>query len=235
MIKKSKIMAVAVVTAVIFILAACGDKKVEVTENITISETETTAGETETTETEKESKASDADFSIGEINDGVYINKMFNIKFDGNAGGMEFTDKEERNKAFHNAGGEDTDTKTVKAFLDAGYEFSDMNATGTRKGLSVILSKGNEMKDIEDCVDKTIPKVKKELEDVGFGVKAEKSFGKVLGEDMPYISVEASEDGVSMYQKIICLKSGDYMAKLVSYGEDEAAAKEYIDMFTKIE
>lgn len=70
---------------------------------------------------------------------------------------------------------------------------------------------------------------------MGMEVETQKGSGEFLGETMPYVTVSATENGEAIYQKIVFLKVGNYVAEITSYAESEEKASECIDMFTKLE
>lgn len=176
-----------------------------------------------------------SDFVIGQVNDGIYTNDMFGMKLDLNKVGMEACTDETINKEFHDLGGDESDISFVLAYLEEpGKKFTDIYATGNQRGISVMLKREIVIKDVEEYVDRAVVGLPMSLSGVGVTGKAEKKYTEFLGEVMPYVALEINEDGVSMYQTLIFLKKGDYVAEIASYAPDEETAKEYIDKIEKI-
>lgn len=192
---------------------------------------EGTLKEGENTDKKENAAGEDTEFSTGEIRDGVYVNKMFGVKFDGGANSMEFTGRQELNPEFYTDG--NLNMEAVITGLENGNKFIDMSANGPQNGCYVTIEK-TALKDIDSYMDSAISGLKAGYEEEGFNVNIEKSAVKFTGEDMPCISIEASFEGSTIYQKLVFLKSEDYIYSVASFGENEAFATAGLGMFTKL-
>lgn len=172
----------------------------------------------------------DTEFSPGEIKEGVYVNKMFGVKLDGGANSMEFTGRQELNPEFYTDG--NLNMEAVRTGLENGNKFIDMSANGPKNGCYVTIEK-TALKDIDSYIDSAISGLRAGYEEEGFNVNIEKSSINFIGKDMPCISIAASFEGSTIYQKLVFLKSGYYIYSVASFGEDEAFATAGLGMFTK--
>ena len=100
---------------------------------------------------------------------------------------------------------------------------------------SVMIKKEENIKDVDTYANRAVVGIKKGIQGMGMEVETQKGSGEFLGETMPYVTVSATENGEAIYQKIVFLKVGNYVAEITSYAESEEKASECIDMFTKLE
>ena len=204
-------------------------------EEIESAETKANSSETKITAESVETSGEDAELQIGEIDSDVYTNKMFGLKFDAKSNNMTFVSKEEANKNFYDTGKEESDITAVKEYLDTGKKFSDMYAKGEKGSVSVMIKKEENIKDTDTYANRAVVGIKEGIQGMGMEVETQKGSGEFLGETMPYVTVSATENGEAIYQKIVFLKVGNYVAEITSYAESEEKASECIDMFTKLE
>ena len=204
-------------------------------EEVESAETKANSNETKSTAESVETSGEDVELQIGEIDSDVYTNKMFGLKFDAKSNNMTFVSKKEANKNFYDTGKEESDITAVKEYLDTGKKFSDMYVTGEKGSVSVMIKKEENIKDTDTYADRAVVGIKEGMERMGMEVETQKGSGEFLGETMPYVTVSATENGETMYQKIVFLKVGNYVAEITSYAESEEKASECIDMFTKLE
>ena len=204
-------------------------------EEVESAETKANSNETKSTAESVETSGEDVELQIGEIDSDVYTNKMFGLKFDAKSNNMTFVSKKEANKNFYDTGKEESDITAVKEYLDTGKKFSDMYATGEKGSVSVMIKKEENIKDIDTYANRAVVGIKKGIQGMGMEVETQKGSGEFLGETMPYVTVGATENGETIYQKIVFLKVGNYVAEITSYAESEEKASECIDMFTKLE
>lgn len=173
----------------------------------------------------------DKTFVPGEMNDGVYTNKMFGVKLDGEANSMEFTGRQELNPKFYTDGS--LNVEAVRTGLENGNKFIDMSANGPKNGCYVTIEK-TALKDIDSYMDSAVSGLKAGYEEEGFNVNIEKSSVNFIGKDMPCISIAANFEDSTIYQKLVFLKSEDYIYSVASFGENEAFATAGLGMFTKL-
>ena len=160
---------------------------------------------------------------------------MFGLNFDGKSNDMIFASKEEANKNFYDTGKNESDIKAVTEYLDTGKKFVDMHAVSEKGSVSVMIKKEENIKDTDTYADRAVVGIKKGMERMGMEVETQKGSGEFIGETMPYVTVRATDNGNTAYQKIVFLKVGNYVAEITSYADSEEGASKYIDMFTKLE
>ena len=103
------------------------------------------------------------------------------------------------------------------------------------KDYTVIELKEENIKDTDTYADRAVVGIKQGMERMGMEVETQKGSGEFIGETMPYVTVRATDNGNTAYQKIVFLKVGNYVAEITSYADSEEGASKYIDMFTKLE
>lgn len=204
-------------------------------EEVESAEIKANSNETKSTAESVETSGEDVELQISEIDSDVYTNKMFGLKFDAKSNNMTFVSKKEANKNFYDTGKEESDITAVKEYLDKGKKFSDMYVTGEKGSVSVMIKKEENIKDTDTYANRAVVGIKQGMERMGMEVETQKGSGEFLGEIMPYVTVSATENGETIYQKIVFLKVGNYVAEITSYAESEEKASECIYMFTKLE
>ena len=178
----------------------------------------------------------DFKFSIGEINNGIYTNKMFGIRFDEKSLGMKIKSREEENNRFYSTDEKKWDIDEVSQLLDNGDKFVDMRADIENKSiLSVIIKKEDTLKDLDSYINRQMAGLKDKYDLKGLYVEIKKDKAEFLGEIRPYISVYTNIYGVDIYQRSVYLKIGNYIAEISAYAGDELSAKQMIDAISKIE
>ena len=178
----------------------------------------------------------DFKFSIGEINNGIYTNKMFGIRFDEKSLGMKIKSREEENNRFYSTDEKKWDIDEVLQLLDNGDKFVDMRADIENKSiLSVIIKKEDTLKDLDSYINKQMAGLKDKYDMKGIYREIKKDEDEFLGETRPYISVYTNIYGVDMYQRSAYLKVGNYIAEISAFAGDELSAKQMIDAISKIE
>ena len=176
------------------------------------------------------------EFSIGEINNGIYTNKMFGIRFDEKSLGMKIKSREEANIKYDNTGEKKWDIDEVSQLLDNGDKFMDMRADIENKSiLSVIIKKEDTLKDLDSYINRQMVGLKDKYDMKGIYPEIKKGEDEFLGETRTYISVYTNIYGVDMYQRSEYLKVGNYIAEISAYAGDELSAKQMIDAISKIE
>ena len=204
-------------------------------EELENAETKDNSNEVISTAESTETASEDVEVQIGEIENDIYTNKMFGLYFDGKSNDMIFANKEEANKNFYDTGKNESDIKAVTEYLDTGKKFVDMYAVSEKGSVSVMIKKEENIKDTDTYADRAVVGIKQGMERMGMEVETQKGSGEFIGETMPYVTVRATDNGNTAYQKIVFLKVGNYVAEITSYADSEEGASKYIDMFTKLE
>lgn len=204
-------------------------------EELENAETKDNSNEVISTAESTETASEDVEVQIGEIENDIYTNKMFGLNFDGKSNDMIFASKEEANKNFYDTGKNESDIKAVTEYLDTGKKFVDMHAVSEKGSVSVMIKKKENIKDTDTYADRAVVGIKQGMERMGMEVETQKGSGEFIGETMPYVTVRATDNGNTAYQKIVFLKVGNYVAEITSYADSEEGASKYIDMFTKLE
>jgi hypothetical protein len=204
-------------------------------EELENAETKDNSNEVISTAESTETASEDVEVQIGEIENDIYTNKMFGLYFDGKSNDMIFANKEEANKNFYDTGKNESDIKAVTEYLDTGKKFVDMHAVSEKGSVSVMIKKEENIKDTDTYADRAVVGIKQGMERMGMEVETQKGSGEFIGETMPYVTVRATDNGNTAYQKIVFLKVGNYVAEITSYADSEEKASECIDMFTKLE
>ena len=204
-------------------------------EELENAETKDNSNEVISTAESTETASEDVEVQIGEIENDIYTNKMFGLYFDGKSNDMIFVSKEEANKNFYDTGKNESDIKAVTEYLDTGKKFVDMHAVSEKGSVSVMIKKEENIKDTDTYADRAVVGIKQGMERMGMEVETQKGSGEFIGETTPYVTVRATDNGNTAYQKIVFLKVGNYVAEITSYADSEEGASKYIDMFTKLE
>ena len=204
-------------------------------EELENAETKDNSNEVISTAESTETASEDVEVQIGEIENDIYTNKMFGLNFNGKSNDMIFANKEEANKNFYDTGKNESDIKAVTEYLDTGKKFVDMHAVSEKGSVSVMIKKEENIKDTDTYADRAVVGIKQGMERMGMEVETQKGSGEFIGETMPYVTVRATDNGNTAYQKIVFLKVGNYVAEITSYADSEEGASKYIDMFTKLE
>ena len=204
-------------------------------EELENAETKDNSNEVISTAESTETASEDVEVQTGEIENDIYTNKMFGLNFDGKSNDMIFASKEEANKNFYDTGKNESDIKAVTEYLDTGKKFVDMHAVSEKGSVSVMIKKEENIKDTDTYADRAVVGIKQGMERMGMEVETQKGSGEFIGETMPYVTVRATDNGNTAYQKIVFLKVGNYVAEITSYADSEEGASKYIDMFTKLE
>lgn len=179
--------------------------------------TDDAANSSKSDESGKNDTKSEIEFSKGEINNDVYTNKMFDIKFDAKANGYVFDEvatsimgpiSEEDRIYYIKKGGSAVDMVVSKEGDNA-----------QKLVVSISENKGQ--------LDKYLEKqLKKDS-------KAERLTVTISGKDVPCLFTEG-KDKDSKYQYTAYIEAGDYIGVINSYGPDKYNAESAFEMFTKI-
>ena len=176
------------------------------------------------------------EFSIGEINNGIYTNKMFGIRFDEKSLGMKIKSREEENNRFYSTDEKKWDIDEVSQLLENGDKFVDMRADIENKSiLSVIIKKEDTLKDLDSYINRQMAGLKDKYDMKGIYPEIKKGEDEFLGETRTYISLHANIYGQDLYERAVYLKVGNYIAEISAFAGDELSAKQMIDAISKIE
>ena len=178
----------------------------------------------------------DFKFSIGEINNGIYINKMFGIRFDEKSLGMKIQSREESNDRYDYTGEKKWDIDEVLELLESSGRFVDMRADIENGGiLAVMIRKEDMLKDLDSYINRQVVVLKDKYNMDGIYAEAKKGEAEFLGETRTYISLHANKYGQDLYERVVYLKVGNYIAEIYAFAGDELSAKQMIDTISKIE
>ena len=176
------------------------------------------------------------EFSIGEINNGIYTNKMFGIRFDEKSLGMKIKSREEENNRFYSTDEKKWDIDEVLELLESGDRFVDMRADIENGGILVVMIKKEDMlKDLDSYINRQVVVFKDGYDMNGTYAEVKKDEAEFLGETGPYIIIHIKKYGQSLYKRVVYLKVGNYIAEIYAFAGDELSAKQMIDTISKIE
>ena len=176
------------------------------------------------------------EFSIGEINNGIYTNKMFGIRFDEKSLGMKIKSREEENNRFYSTDEKKWDIDEVLELLESGDRFVDMRADIENGGILVVMIKKEDMlKDLDSYINRQVVVLKDKYNMDGIYAEAKKGEAEFLGETGPYIIIHIKKYGQDLYKRVVYLKVGNYIAEINAFAGDELSAKQMIDTISKIE
>ena len=122
-------------------------------------------------------------FTVGEIENGIYTNKMLNLKVDGKANDLRFRNDEEIKKKFGYNDSNRADIESVKEVLNKGDYFVDMHATTPDNKLAISIFVYKSEYDLNTFLEKELNKLKKD-------VNASKKTIELFGEEIPGIEFE---------------------------------------------
>lgn len=195
---------------------------------------------------EKDEKKGKFEFSLGEINDGVYLSKMLNLKFDAKSHNMDIYYEEGLIGENDDAVYDRTDMDEVKEKIADGAVISDMGASDMDglRSIGITISKAPDSKTLNNYIFDR----KREYEDMfkedeeEFDMM-EKSYvnltdGKVAGKKIPGIEIKSvwEHDGIRdtmLYEKQLFLKYGDYIVTIDVSAYDADDAQSLLDIFEK--
>ncbi len=207
--KNFKFIMVGVIVLSALSMTACKGNKTE-----SKAESKTESPVANTVESTAES-ASNEDLN-GTYDGSVYINKVFNIKFDAKTVNMEMVSTEDLS---------DMQKKTHDDTLK-------MYAHDTANSSSVLFGLVNITSDLKAYIDGNIARINKDNEGAG-DIKAESTTIKFLGKDAPCINAKLTANGVTQYHTQVFLESGKDVSVIVINAKDEKVIKDCLNAFTK--
>ena len=195
---------------------------------------------------EKDKKKGKFEFSLGEINDGVYLSKMLNLKFDAKANNMDIYYEEGLIGDNDDTVYDRTDMDEVKEKIADGAVISDMGASDTDglRSISITIRKAPDSKTLNNYIFDQIREYEDMFkEDEEEFDMMEKSYvnltdGKVAGKKIPGIEIKSvwEHDGIRdtmLYEKQLFLKYGDYIVTIDVSAYDADDAQSLLDIFEK--
>lgn len=195
---------------------------------------------------EKDKKKGKFEFSLGEINDSVYLSKMLNLKFDAKANNMDIYYEESLIGDNDDAVYDRTNMDEVKEKIADGAVISDMGASDTDglRSISITIRKAPDSKTLNNYIFDQIREYEDMFkEDEEEFDMMEKSYvnltdGKVAGKKIPGIEIKSvwEHDGVRdtmFYEKQLFLKYEDYIVTIDVSAYDADDAQSLLDIFEK--
>ena len=120
--------------------------------------------------------------------------------------------------------------------LESSGRFVDMRADIENGGiLAVMIRKEDMLKDLDSYINRQVVVLKDKYNMDGIYAEAKKGEAEFLGETRTYISLHANKYGQDLYERVVYLKVGNYIAEIYAFAGDELSAKQMIDTISKIE
>ena len=201
--KKFNFIMIGIIMVSIFSITACGSKAKKSYDNDKVVKSFT-----------EESR----DTSLDGILDGdVYINDVFNIKFDAKVANMEMVDDQELS-AMHISHGD--------------YSIR-MEANSSDSGKTVSFKILEDSTDIKSYIDEEIDVIKDDNKGLGDeNIKVESNTLNFLGEDAPCLNSVLTSGSVKYYHTEVFLQSGNHVAVIEVNTTDEQV-EDCLNAFTK--
>ena len=234
-----KLTALLLAVAMLFTLAACdngGTKDNGGTTTTTTgnsNSTTTTTEDTTTTTTTASNAGTDAKaFAVGTINGNVYENTFLGLGCKVEAEGWELSSAEEVRESNEMLFEDETDDYMEGlSKLDV---ITDMFATNMNTGGTLNINFENlgimYGKDLDEAayLDEAIG----QMDDMGAeGIAIKKATFTVAGKERQGLTIEMEMMGITVYEAVVCIKVGDYMANIVAAGTTADEAKALLDLF----
>ena len=160
------------------------------------------------------------DFSVGKIENGVYTNKMFNIKVNGIENNYNFESDDSIKKQFGYNDSDRTNIDSIKAVLDKGDTFVDMYATTRKNKRAVAMMLFKSDSDLDTFLEKQLTKLDSD---------ASKTTINVLGKEVKGIRYTINGKDSKVYQKLAFIRRGEYVMVIISGGIYAAAPQTGFD------
>ena len=158
-------------------------------------------------------------FTVGEIENGIYTNKMLNLKVDGKANNLRFRNDEEIKKKFGYNDSDRADIESVKEVLNKGDYFVDMHATTPDNKVAIAVFVYRSDYDLNTFLEKELNKLKKDFD-------SKKKTIELFGEEVPGIEFKkVYYDGTATID-LAFIKRGKYITIISSGGEYSSAPKD---------
>ena len=162
------------------------------------------------------------EFSVGKVENGIYTNKMFNIKVNGKENQYNFENDDSIKNQFGFNDSDRSDIDSVKEVLDKGDAFVDMYATTpkNKRAVSVMILKSDS--DLDTFLEK-------QLSDLDPSLGASKTTVNVLGKEVKGIRYTINGKDSKVYQKLAFIRRGEYVMVIISGGIYAAAPQTGFD------
>ena len=162
------------------------------------------------------------EFAVGKIENGVYTNKMFNIKVNGIENNYNFESDDSIKKQFGYNDSDRTNIDSIKAVLDKGDTFVDMYATTRKNKRAVAMMLFKSDSDLDTFLEKQLTKLDSDL-------GASKTTINVLGKEVKGIRYTINGKDSKVYQKLAFIRRGEYIMVILSGGTYAAAPQTGFD------
>ena len=196
----------------------------------------------ENKETEEENKKlNTSKLSLGNIEDGVYISKMLNLRFDAKSNNMEVYYESEFMGEFSDAITDRSDIEDIDKRLDDEYYMvSDMHAidiSDPTRTVDIFIYKDPDVRNIYDYTKKVIKEFEEDpIEDDNETMDIHSSSGVIAGKKVPGIEIswKSEYEGIEMpgyYEKQLYFKIDEYIVEISACCYDEEDAQKLFDIF----
>ena len=196
----------------------------------------------ESKETEEVNKDSDTSkLLLGNIEDGVYISKMLNLRFDAKSNNMEVYYESEFMGEFSDAITDRSDIEDIDKRLDDEYYMvSDMHAidiSDPTRTVDIFIYKDPDVRNIYDYTKKVIKEFEEDpIEDDNETMDIHSSSGVIAGKKVPGIEIswKSEYEGIEMpgyYEKQLYFKIDEYIVEISACCYDEEDAQKLFDIF----
>ena len=162
------------------------------------------------------------EFSVGKVENGIYTNKMFNIKVNGIENDYNFENDDSIKKQFGYNDSDRTNIDSIKAVLDKGDTFVDMYATTRKNKRAVAMMLFKSDSDLDTFLEKQLTKLDSDL-------GASKTTINVLGKEVKGIRYTINGKDSKVYQKLAFIRRGEYIMVILSGGTYAAAPQTGFD------
>ena len=179
-------------------------------------------------------------FESGAIQGDTYTNELFGVKFV-LPEGFSFYD-ETQMADMNKLVGEITSDKDILEALESGVAFFDMVAAAEGgDNLNVVIQYAGTPAaaaiDAAGYLEASAAMIPKQMEDAGMTVKSVETgtyTNPKTGDEFPALSVNLEAQGMSLNEKIICLKASDYFMVATATSSNEAGLDTMLENFTLI-
>ena len=230
---------------IVMLISACGgkaEKEESVAASTTISETTTAAPTTQETTTEarvilEETHAEeDIQYYRGRRSGEVYVNDVFNIKFDAPANGYKMLSRDDIAK-MREIFLEQTNKDGAEKKVEEEDIYLDIYATSADgKGVSnvnVVIQRMSSAFENETDLKKVVEMLQEQFKAAGLvNVTVESDKAMFKGKETIGMSATDTSGNYTVYRKQIYIKSGDFMAIITSSSDSEEKAQKALDLFT---
>ena len=228
----------------VMLISACGgkvEKEESVAASTTIPETTTAAPTTQETTTEarvilEETHAEeDIQYYRGRRSGEVYVNDVFNIKFDAPANNYKMETREniaQMRDIFIKQSGMSQEVADESIYMDV-YATSE-NGTGV-SNVNVVIEKMGTPFETETELEAVVAKLQEQYKSAGMvNVSVESAKAMFNGKETIAMSATDTTGDYTVYRKQIYIKSGNFMAIITAGSISEERAQKALDTFTAL-